>query len=102
MQLERERLTLVELQIVNVRLRSDLQLLTIDNFLKCFLHQRFDYLLPDRVLEALLDELRRCFARAEAREPNARRITARGLLLGLTNGFDRHLHFEEPLDTIAL
>jgi hypothetical protein len=54
-QLEREWLTLIELQIVNVRLGRDLQLLPIDDFLKCFLHERFDDLLANRVLEALLD-----------------------------------------------
>ncbi len=38
-QLEREWLALVELEIMNVGLRRDLQMLAIDNLLKRFLHQ---------------------------------------------------------------
>ena len=102
MQLEREWLAFVELQIVNVRLRRDLQLLAIDDFLKCFLHERFDDLLANRILEALLDQLRRRLAGAKAGEPHARRITSRRFFLCLTNCLDRHLYLEEPLDAFAL
>ena len=64
---KRERLALLELQIVDVRLRRDVELLALHDFLERFLHERLDDLLPDRVLEALLDHRRRRLARAEAR-----------------------------------
>src|SRR5947207_910551 len=102
MQLERERLALVELEIMNVRLRRNLQVLTVDDLLKRLLNERLDHLLAYRVLETLLHELRWRLSWAEAGKPDAGRITARRLLLRLTNGFDRHLNLEKPLDPIAL
>ena len=65
--LEAERLALLELEVVDVRLRRDFELLAVHHFLERFLNQRLDHLLPNRVLEALLHHRRRGLARAEAR-----------------------------------
>src|SRR5262245_43039135 len=102
MQLKSERLALVELQIMNVRLRRNLQMLAIDDFLKRFLYERFDDLLPNRILESLFHELRRGLPGAKPRKPDAARVTPGRLLLGLAHRLDRHLNLEKPLDSVAL
>ena len=66
-QLEGERLALLELHVVHVRLRGDLQLLALHHFLERLLHQRLEDLLADGVLEPLAHHRRRRLAGPEAR-----------------------------------
>ena len=102
MQLEAERLALLELEVVHVRLRRDLELLAVHHFLERLLNERLEHLLPDRVLEALLDHRRRRLARTESRQPNARRVAARRLVLGVAHGLDRHADLDQALEAVGL
>ena len=100
MQLEGEWLAFIELEIVDVGLRRDLQMLAIDDFLKRFLNQRFDDLLADRVLEALLHELRRRLAGTETRELSALLKRADHTLGLAGHSFQRDGDFERMPATI--
>ena len=102
MELEAERLALFELEVVHVRLRRDLELLAVHHFLERFLHQRLDDLLPNRVLEALLDHGRRRLARAEPGQAHARRVPPRGLVLGVAHGLDGHANLDQALEAVSL
>ena len=101
MELEAERLTLFKLQVMDVWLRCNLQLFTVHDFLEGFLNERFDDLLTNRILEALLYHRRRCLARTEARKTNARCVTGRRLVLGVANGLDGHTNFNQSLEAVG-
>ena len=100
--LEAERLALLELEIVDVRLRRDLELLAVHDFLERLLDERLDHLLSNRVLEALLHHRRRRLARTESRQANARRIAARRLVLGVAHGLDGYTDLDQSLEAVGL
>src|SRR5262249_26848779 len=71
-------------------------------FLKRFLYERFDDLLPNRILESLFHELRRGLPGAKPPKPDAARGTPGRLLLGLAHRLDRHPNLAKPPDSAAL
>src|SRR5437867_12406417 len=100
-ELEGQWLAVVELQLVDMRLRRDLEVLAVHNFLEGLLNQRLDHLLADGILEPLLDQLRRRFAGPKAGKSHSRRVASCRLLLCLAHRLDRHLHFEQALGSVA-
>src|SRR5688572_27522728 len=65
-QLEHQRLALVEAHIMEVRRRRDLELLATHDFLIRLLEQRLQRLLANRILEAFANERGRRLAGTEA------------------------------------
>ena len=64
-----------------MRLRRNLELLAAHHFLKGLLHEPLDHLLPNRVLEALLDHSGGRLPRTESRKPHAGGVALRLLVL---------------------
>jgi hypothetical protein len=102
MQFEGQGLPDVELHVVQMRLRGDLELFPLDHFLIRLLEQRFERLLPNRVLEALADQSGRRLSGAEAGQPDGCGIPLGRLFLGLLYRFRGHRDFEQTLDAFAL
>lgn len=100
-ELEAQRLALFELEVMDVGLGRDLELLAVHHFLERFLNERFDDLLTNRVLEALLDHRRRRLARAKPRKTHARRISFRGLVLGVAHGFDGDADLNQSIEAVG-
>jgi hypothetical protein len=101
-QIECQRLALVELEIVDVRLRRNLEILALEDRLVRFLHEVLDGLLPDGIGEALEHHLRGSLSGAEPGKADLGCITTGRTLGGCAHlvGVDRNL--EQALRAVGL
>src|SRR5689334_12897351 len=102
MELETERFSVLELEVMNMRLRRDLQLFAIHDLLEGLLDQRLDDLLPDGVLEALLDHRRRRLTRPKPRKTDARGVAPRRVVFGVANRFHRNRDLDQAFEAVGL
>jgi hypothetical protein len=99
---EGERLALVELEIVDVRLRDRLQLLALEHFLVRVLHEVLEDFLTDGLREFLAHHRGRSLTGTEPGEPNGGRVPASRLLLGVADRLDGDRDLEESLGAFGL
>jgi hypothetical protein len=97
-ELEGERLAFLELEVVHVWLRGDLQVLFLDYFLICIPDEGFERFLPDRVGEFFSHHRCGRLAWPEARQSHRRRVTACRLFFGVANRLQRHGHLDVAVD----
>ena len=101
MKLERERLSLFELEIVDVRLCSDLDALLLHELLVGLANEGLERFLPDRFPEFLANNGRRRLSGSEAGQSHRRGVTPRGFLLGLLHDLDRNRDLDVALDSFG-
>jgi hypothetical protein len=87
----------LELEVVDVRLRDQVERLALHELLVGVLHQRLDGLLADLGGEPLAHHARGRLARAEPGQARLRGVAARGALFGGGDGVRRDRHVEVPL-----
>lgn len=102
MQLESERLTVLECEIVYVWLRSDFQVLLFDYFLVCVTNQRFESFLSDLVSEFLTHHSRGRFAGAKSGESYGRCISAGRLVFSFADRFNWNRYLNMAVDSGAV
>ncbi len=98
MELEGERRALLELEIVDVRLRRYLDVVLFDDLLVGLAHDRFDRLVADRFSELLAHNGRRGLAGPEAGQPCLGGIAFGGALFSRGHFRGWNCHFNGALD----
>ena len=99
-QLKGERLSLFELQIVDVRLCRDLDALLLHELLVGLANDRLQRFLPDRFAELLPDYGRGRFPGSETGQPDCGGIPLRGLVFRILHHFWGHGDLNVALDPL--
>jgi len=97
--LECKRLTLLELQVVDMGLRRDFDALLLDKLLVRFANQRLERFLPDRVAKLLPDYGRWRLSWPEARKPDSRGVPSGGFVLRVLYRFGWNRDLDVTLDS---
>ena len=102
MQLEGQRLSVLGFEIVDVRLRREVELLAIDDFLERRLDESFNGFLANGRGELLPHHACGRLAGAKAGETHLARVALGRTVLRLLDLGERHGHFEEALEPLGL